>query len=54
MTSENCESSKLLAELQRLLEASEMDATIPSYVDDTEYIEHFQQFREVRYLQQHE
>ena len=54
MTSQNCESSRLLAEFQRLVEASEMNATVPSYVDDPDYIEHFQHYDQVRYLQQHE
>ena len=49
MSDQNYESSRLLAEFQKLVEASEMEATIPPYVDDPAYIEHHQQFNQVRY-----
>ena len=49
------ESSRLLAELERLVEASvegsNMVATLSSYVDDPEYIGHFQEFDQVIMLE---
>ena len=49
--SQNDESSRLLAELERLVKGSNMVAALSSYVDDPDYIGHFQEFVQVIMLE---
>ena len=45
--SQNDESSRLLAELERQVKGSNMVAALSSYVDDADYSGHFQEFDQV-------
>ena len=49
--SQNYESSRLLAELERLVKGSNMVAALSSYVDDPDYIGLFQEFDQVIMLE---
>ena len=47
MSSQDLEAASLLTELQRQVQSSDQVATSPAYLDNTDYIEQYQQFRKI-------